>query len=94
MEGPTGHILKSNNVEMEGRFQLDAEQILTGSANERNVASTVPQAHIVENHPEYAVMEITCSCGAKTHVRCEYTDAKSADRDPNQENNGENKNED
>lgn len=84
-----GHILKSKDVRLEGRFSLDASQTVTDSKNKTNTASTAPQVRIVENHPEFAVIEITCSCGAKTHVRCEYTGAKPAE----QENNGENENE-
>ncbi len=95
MESQIGHILKSNDVKLEGQFRLDAGQSPTGSANKTNVTSTPAQARIVENHPEFAVIEIICGCGAKTHIKCEYPDAKSVDtnQDPNQKNIGENNNE-
>lgn len=97
MEKTTGHILKSNNVKLEGRFRLDAGQDAPNSSNKRNVTLTSAQVRIVENHPEFAVMEVTCGCGAKIHIRCEYVDAQSAEDGPDQmhsmpygKNNGEN----
>ena len=93
MEKTAGHILKNNDVKLEGRFRLYAGQTPTGSANERNVTSVPAQVHIVENHSEFAVMEVTCGCGAKTHIRCEYTDAQSTGQGPGPDNKGENENE-
>jgi hypothetical protein len=90
MEKAAGHVLKGKDIKLEGRFRLDAGQTTPISANERSVTSVVPHVCIVENHPEFAVMEVTCCCGVKTHIRCEYTDAQFADQDPNQKNNGEN----
>ena len=88
MERPTGHILKSNDVKLEGRFHLDAGQDVPNSAHEKNTTLSPAQVRIVENHPEFSVMEVTCGCGAKTYIRCEYADAQSTD----QKNNGENDN--
>jgi len=102
MEKTAGRILKSNDVKLEGRFHLDAGhgdagqgdsgQGDSGLANGRNVASAPAQVRVVENHPEFAVIELTCCCGAKTSVRCEYTDVPSAEQRPDQKSNGENKN--
>jgi len=38
--------------------------------------------NIVENQPEFAVIEITCSCGTKTYIRCEYAAAESLAEGP------------
>jgi hypothetical protein len=92
MENATVHILKSNNVKLEGRFHLDVGRGVSSSENERNTISAPAQVRIVENHPEFAVMEVTCGCGSKTHIRCEYTDAQSGEQKPDQKNNGENDN--
>ena len=97
MEKTARRILKSNNVKLEGRFRLNVGQGIPNSANKRNVTSAEPQVRIMENHPEFAAMEVTCCCGEKTHIRCEYTDAQSdeqsAEQEPDQKNNGENENE-
>jgi hypothetical protein len=30
------------------------------------------QARIVESNSDYAILEIVCSCGCKTHIQCNY----------------------
>jgi len=86
------HILKGNNVKLEGRFHLDAGEVAPGLAKEKNGASAAPQVSIVENQPEFAVMEVTCSCGTKTYIRCEYAAAEgsqtSVDAAPDDAQNG------
>lgn len=80
MESPTGHILKSNDVKLEGQFRLDIGQDVLNSANKKNAtSSSSAQVCIVEKHPEFTVIEVTCSCGTKTHIRCEYTDTQSTE---------------
>jgi len=77
MAKAAGHILKGSNVKLEGPFHLNTEEVAPGSAKGKDVASATPQVSIVENQPEFAVIEITCSCGTKTYVRCEYAAAES-----------------
>jgi hypothetical protein len=72
MEKAAGHILKSNNVKLEGRFHLNAGQGGKCPTNERNAAVTSSQVCVVQSQPEFAVIEVTCSCGAKTLIRCDY----------------------
>jgi hypothetical protein len=74
MEKAAGRILKSNNVKLEGQFRLDAGPGVKCPSNERNAALAPAQVRIVENQPEFAVVEVTCCCGAKTLIRCEYPD--------------------
>ena len=67
-----GRILRSNSVKLEGRFRLS-------SPNEKSAASAPSQVRILENHPQFAVIEITCACGAKIHVKCEYAAGQPPD---------------
>ena len=30
------------------------------------------QARIVESNTDYAIIEVTCSCGQKSHIQCNY----------------------
>ena len=72
----SGRILKKDDVELDGRYQLDlgpGKFEAHGSASVNTVASE-PQARIIENQPEYAVIEVTCSCGTKVCLKCEYSD--------------------
>ena len=92
MQSPTGRILKSSDVKLEGQFRLDTGREVPNSANEKNAALSPAGVRIVENHPEFAVMEVTCRCGDKTHIRCEYAPAHSTEQKPNHQNDGENDN--
>lgn len=89
MEKTASHILKSNNVKLEGQFHLDIGQGTPTSANKKNTTSAPAKASIVENHPEFTVIELTCRCGMKTYIKCEYTDTQAAEQLPNQNINGE-----
>lgn len=73
----SGHILKKDDVELGGQYQLNLEQSnLEVSEPEQSRATlSEPQARIIENQPGYAVLEVTCSCGAKVCLKCEYSDA-------------------
>jgi len=84
MEKAARRVLKSSNVKLEGCFRLDVNQGAPNSANGKNEASLPAQVRIVENHPEFAAIEVICGCGAKTLIRCEYTDAQSTEQGPDQ----------
>ena len=78
----SGRILKSDDVKFEGQYHLDLAQAgLSGEGStlpkHRGGTLAAPQVHILENHPEYAVVEVTCSCGTKTCLRCEYAGAQA-----------------
>ena len=66
-------ILKGEDVKIEGRFQLTAEQLGRSQPQQGNTVSVSPTVRIVEKQSEYAIIEITCSCGRKTTLRCDYT---------------------
>ena len=72
-------ILKSDNVKLEGQFRLDLAQagFAKDPTKQKSAASAAPQARVVENHPEFAVIEVICSCGTGTYLRCEYTGAQA-----------------
>jgi len=78
MEKAGRRILKSSDVKFEGRVRLDVAQTGPSLAKGKSVASATPEARMVENRPEFAVIEITCSCGAKMCLRCEYAGAESS----------------
>ncbi len=69
------HVLKANEVQFAGplRLSLDAETAPAVGCSAQN--SEPAQIRIAENHPEYALVEVICSCGKITHVRCDYAPA-------------------
>ena len=70
-----GRILKSNDVKLEGQFHLDVTQAGSSLPKQQVAASSEPEVRVLENHPEYAVIEVTCCCGRKLSIKCEYTGA-------------------
>jgi hypothetical protein len=70
----TARIIKGSDIKLEGTFRLDANQPQQSAPSpQRPAAGAVPvQARILESQPQYAIIEVTCSCGTKTQVRCEF----------------------
>ena len=74
MPKTAGHILKGEDVKLDVQFNLVVAlgvSAIQGPKQKRTALET-PQVRIVQNHPDFAVLEITCSCGLKTNVKCEY----------------------
>ena len=72
-----GRILKSEDCKLEGQFHLDIARVGSNLPKHTITASSAPQVRMLENNSEYAVIEVTCSCGARISVRCEYADASA-----------------
>ncbi len=79
-----GRILKGSDVKLEGQFTLDIVQPEPGQPKQPGTALVEPQVRIVESRPEFAVIEITCSCGTGMSLRCEYAGAKTPEVDQKQ----------
>jgi len=79
MDKEVTRILKSNEVNLQGRVQLHLmqPQQACGGPKDASAAPAKQQVRIVESHPEYAVIEITCCCGTRIYLRCEYTGQES-----------------
>jgi hypothetical protein len=79
MAKAAGNILKGHDVKLEGQFHLDVGPVQppTGGKNATSPALAAPKVRIVENQPEFAVIEVTCCCGMKTNLKCEYAGSKT-----------------
>lgn len=65
----TRHVLKNHEVQLAGSFQLNAE----AAVKPKEPAHAQPgRARLAETGPGFALVEVTCSCGRATLVRCEY----------------------
>jgi hypothetical protein len=84
MPQTVGRILKGSDVNIEGRYQLGLGNT-AAAPNGRNINLPAPQVRIVEKQPAFAVIELTCSCGQKTRIRCDYPDP-NAPAEQNQNN--------
>jgi hypothetical protein len=66
------HVLKAAEVSPGGPFQLSIDPAAMADGGASRPPSAASNVRIVESHPEYAVIEVTCPCGRTTHVRCDY----------------------
>jgi hypothetical protein len=74
MTETSGQILKSDDVEVEGRYCLEVvqDEFEPDEPVEATDSSAAPQVQIIENQADHAVIEVLCSCGEKLNVRCDY----------------------
>ena len=70
------HVLKANEVQFAGSLRLSLEPGASAQAGASPAPSEPARIRIAENHPEYALVEVTCSCGKTTYVRCDYAPAQ------------------
>jgi hypothetical protein len=75
MEKAASHIIKGDLVQLDGAFQLNSAPSLPQSVRNAHTPkpSTPAQAVVVEQNNEFAIVEVTCSCGKKIPVKCMYT---------------------
>ena len=78
MTETSGQILKSDAFELEGRYHLELvqEEFERNEPAQTNDAAAAPQAQIIENQADHAVIEVVCSCGEKVNLRCDYAGAQ------------------
>jgi len=65
-------VLKKEHVRVGESVKLGGETAVADSPAVPG-GSVAQQARIVESNNEYAIIEIICSCGQKTHVQCNYS---------------------
>ena len=75
MDKVIGRVLRSDKVKLEGQVQLKTKQPQSTSS-QKSVKQPV-KAVIIENHPEFAVIEVACCCGERIFLRCEYAGKES-----------------
>jgi hypothetical protein len=78
MAGVTVRVIKGSDVEIKGKFKLELIPVGQASAKDSGRPLVTPQVRVVEKNPEFAVIEVTCSCGTKALLRCEYASAQSS----------------
>jgi hypothetical protein len=71
-------VVKHHQVQISGSVCLSPStgggSVRAAGPSRAGAARTgVPQqARVVESNSEYAIIEVTCSCGSKTHIQCNY----------------------
>ncbi len=70
-------VLKSDEVELDGRCHLDIGPAVS-QHNRNTAAAAAAKVKLLDNNNEFALIELQCSCGKKTVVKCEYSNASSS----------------
>jgi hypothetical protein len=73
-------VLKSDEVEIDGRCHLEIGRSASSAQPGKNSNGVAAKARMLDNTNEYALIELICSCGKKTLVRCEYGDVSAANQ--------------
>jgi hypothetical protein len=68
-------VLKASEVEVSGTYSLTTGSSSCPTSPDKTSAQGPAQARIVEQHPQYALLEITCACGHTMQVKCDYSQA-------------------
>ena len=72
MKQTTGRILKSDQVNVEGKYKLEMSHVNHCSTGNMNSALKSPQVKIIENNEGYIVIQVTCSCGEQINLKGNY----------------------
>ncbi len=72
MEQTSGKILKSNQVNIEGKYKLELSQANHCSHDGLNNKLKSPQVKIIENNEGYVVIQVICSCGEQINLKGNY----------------------
>ena len=75
-------ILKAEQVVINGSVRLEiggGAPVRTEPSAQAGTFADVPQeARIIERNNEYVIIEVTCGCGRKSHVQCNFGDMAQA----------------
>ncbi|MCK5566196.1 MAG: hypothetical protein KAJ07_13210 [Planctomycetes bacterium] len=78
-------VVKNERVVVEGEICIklgsDIESSVQPVPGQAMGPGNIEQARVIESNEQYAIIEIVCSCGAKSHIQCNYGDiAESGDK--------------
>jgi len=71
-------VIKHDEVRIAGKVRLDsgmprsADSLPAGQASCAGEPAGAASARIVKTAADHVMIEVTCACGAKTMLRCDY----------------------
>jgi|AntAceMinimDraft_16_1070373.scaffolds.fasta_scaffold03651_6 hypothetical protein len=75
MAKTTTKIFKKGSLDFKGPVRISniqTEDSTAGRPNGHTELSANAKAIIVENHEDFSIIEVTCNCGKKLYLRCNY----------------------
>ncbi len=68
MEKVTGQILKGSDIQVSGTRQINITAVPSAQPQPKGPAT----ARLLQSGDGFALIELTCSCGIKTTIKCNY----------------------
>ena len=68
----TATVLKAAQTTFDGSCHIGPGGNCHSPADAQTHSPNSPAVKILEANPDFAMLEITCSCGKKTNVKCNY----------------------
>lgn len=65
-------VLKAAEVSLNSPVRMSLDPAVPADGGVSSSSPTTSGVRIVQNHPEYVVIEVTCPCGTTTQIRCDY----------------------
>jgi hypothetical protein len=72
MSKTSRRILKAGEVALAAPLCLSLDPVAGPHGADAPCAAGAASVRIAENHPDGAVIEVTCTCGRTTYIRCNY----------------------
>ena len=71
-------VIKGDQIDIDGTVQLSpftAAGRATASPSALPSGAVSQQARIVQSNQNFAILEVVCGCGCKSHIQCDYANA-------------------
>ena len=66
-------VMKPDEMEMDGTAHIEpAAGMVASSGTVAANGGAIQQVRIIESNDSHAILELTCSCGCKSRVQCNY----------------------
>ncbi|AQT66937.1 hypothetical protein STSP2_00075 [Anaerohalosphaera lusitana] len=71
---PAARIIKKKNITIDGKISLDSAGNATAAGTQQSAPKPGAKAtaKIIETTQTYATIEVTCGCGTKSYIQCNY----------------------
>jgi hypothetical protein len=70
-------ILKNDSITVKGTHKISHKASTPAAGAGTAANKTQPKAEIIQKEPDFAIIEVTCGCGQKVQLRCDYSSAQS-----------------
>ena len=68
-------VMKAGSVKLGGKVKLELNSDSSHKSPTASSHQCEPQARLTENNSECAMIEVTCSCGQRISIKCNYKTA-------------------